>query len=633
MNGNIVLIPILAPFIGGIVTLIIPRKVRLVRELLSIIILIASLIVSIQIFIHTKMFGSIPISANLMGTHLDLLATPLSSFILLAAVFLALLVCIYSITMMRDTPRVNQYYTYSLWAITSSAIAILSNNLIMLLVVWGAIAVLLYLLILMGKPGSEKAGYKALIMIGSSDVLMMIGAGIIYYIAGTFTISEIRIPLSDPLAYFAFILLMIGVFTKSGVMPFHTWIPDTAEFAPIPIFALFPAVLDKLLGIYLLIKISTDLFVLIPNSAMSIILMSLGSLSIIAGAGMALMQNNLMKLLAYSTVSQVGYMVLGVGTATPLGLIGAVFHMINNIIYKTGLIFSGGAIEMRTQQTNLGRLGGLIRYMPITFLTTLIAVFSISGIPPLSGFVSKWLVYQSLIQMTGSNSGHGWYLVIFLIMALLGSVLTLAYFLKVLYSVFWGARPKEISEVKEVSWTMYVPMLLLAIFSIVFGVFAQYPLQNFIAPMLGINMSAGFRSIAPNGFLSPTLATILIILGIIIGLIIYLFTRSRKVRTSEVFIGGEMISNDGKPSSVTEEEISIPGTGFYDSIKKIRFLSDTFRIADSKFFDIFEQAGKFIALMVKAGKKIHNGLLQTYLGWLFLGVITIIAIFFLLLLR
>ena len=122
MNGNIVLIPILAPFIGGIVTLIIPRKVRLVRELLSIIILIASLIVSIQIFIHTKMFGSIPISADLMGTHLDLLATPLSSFILLAAVFLALLVCIYSITMMRDTPRVNQYYTYSLWAITSSAI-------------------------------------------------------------------------------------------------------------------------------------------------------------------------------------------------------------------------------------------------------------------------------------------------------------------------------------------------------------------------------------------------------------------------------------------------------------------------------------------------------------------------------
>ena len=634
MNGNIVLIPIIAPFIGGIVTLIIPRKVRLVRELLSIIILIASLIVSIQIFIHTKMFGSIPISANLMGTHLDLLATPLSSFILLAAVFLALLVCIYSITMMRDTPRVNQYYIYFLWAITSSAIAILSNNLIMLLVVWGAIAVLLYLLILMGKPGSEKAGYKALIMIGGSDVLMLIGAGIIYYLTGTFTMSAIKIPLNSALSIIAFILLMIGAFTKAGVMPFHTWIPDSAETAPVTVLALFPAAIDKLLGIYLLIRIVLDLFILIPNSAMSILLMSLGSLTIIAAAAMALMQNNLMKLLAYSTVSQVGYMVLGIGTGIPLGIIGGLFHMFNNTVYKTALFFTGGAVEMQTKETDLDKLGGLARLMPITFLAFLVAAFSISGIPPLSGFVSKWLIYQSLIQLMNPQS---WFIAIFIILAMLGSVLTLAYFLKALYSVFLEVRPKELPAqikglpyragsyraVKEVNWTMYLPMIILTIITILFGVFAQLPLRYFFAPILGMNIVQGIKAIGPYGFWSPGVATILIILGIIIGVIIYLFTRTRKVRTAEVFIGGEPITDEDRVS----------GTTFYDSIKKIKFISDTYRIADKKFFDIFEQARKFITLMVRVGKKVHNGLLQTYLGWLFLGIIAIVAIFFLLLLR
>lgn len=622
MNSNILLMPILIPFIGGIITLFIPKKIKIAKELLTLAVLLVCLISSIQIFLHT--FGG-----NRLWATNYLVATPLSSFILLAAMVLSLLVTIAFAFNKYWQLAKGHFYTYSLWAITATAITVLSNNLILFFVVWGALAVLLYLLILMGKPGSEKAGYKALIMIGGSDVLMLIGDGIIYYLTKTLNISQLQIPFTDPLAYIAFILLLIGAFTKAGVMPFHTWVPDTCETAPTPVLALFISVLDKLLAVYLLLIISIEWFVLIPNSAMSIVLMSLGSLSIIAGAAMALMQNNLMKLLAYSSISQVGYMVLGIGIATPLGIIGALFHMVNNIIYKTNLFFSAGAIESRSEgKTDLDKLGGLARFMPITFFATLVSALAIAGIPPLNGFISKWLVYQSLTQFL-SVKGN-WYIVIFIIIAMLGSVLTLAYFLKVIYAVFFETKPKELPEVKEVSWNMYLPMILLTALTILFGVFAPYLLRVFLSRILVLE---GLRPITPYGFFSPGLTTILILLGIIIGVIIFLFTRSRRVRTAEVFIGGEEISDHSKPATVDQQEASVSSVNFYDSVKKIKFISDTYRSADNKFFDIFEQARKLIALVIKVGKRIHNGLLQTYLGWLFLGIITIIAIFFLLLRR
>ncbi|MCX7785791.1 MAG: proton-conducting transporter membrane subunit [candidate division WOR-3 bacterium] len=558
-----------------------------------------------------------------------LLAYPFSSSVLLATLLLGFLIALYSYNQKKKS-----YFTYLLWTISASSLAILSNNLIILLLAWGGVAVLLYLLISLGKPGAEVPAYKALVMVGGSDILMLIGAALIYYLTGTLTMSEISISLTGALPILAYILLLIGSLTKAGAMPFHTWIIDSAEKAPVSVMALLPAAFDKLLGIYLLARISLDLFKVLSGSAMSIVLMIIGSISIIAAVSMALVQKNVLKLLSFHAVSQVGYMVLGIGTGVPIGIIGGLFHMINNVIYKSALFLGAGAVEEKTNETSLEKLGGLARYMPITFLVMFISSMAISGIPPLNGFASKWLVYQGVIEVAKTHS----YAIFFLVIAMFGSVLTLASFLKVLHSTFLGEKSKAIPKVKEVGFGMIFPMVILAFFCIVLGIFANLPINYLFRVVFATSATA-------IGIWNSGLATILIIIGIVLGFIIYLLSKQWKVRSSEVFIGGEVISP--KPQAVLSlpdgvdtitgvvdlDEAKIPGTYFYDSIKKIKLIDDTYRVADNKFFDIFEQSKKLISLVIRAGKIIHNGLLQTYLGWLFLGGIAVIAIYLILLLR
>ena len=214
-------------------------------------------------------------------------------------------------------------------------------------------------------------------------------------------------------------------------MPFHTWVPDFGEKVDAPVSAFLPASLDKLLGIYLLARCVLDLFV--PTPAMYGMLMLLGAVTVISAVLMALVQHDLKRLLSYHAVSQVGYMILGIGTGTAIGLAGGLFHMLNNTVYKTALFLCAGVIEKETGTTDLDRLGGLAKLMPVTFLTCTVAALSISGIPPLNGFASKWMIYQGIIS-GGEGAGLGW--IVWLAVAMLGSALTLASFVKVLHATF-----------------------------------------------------------------------------------------------------------------------------------------------------------------------------------------------------
>ncbi len=625
------LYPILLPLAVGLLILFYPKREfkswKNPVYFVSLLTMILSFAAGIAIFIQGRIDYTLQIIPSSdwsgPGISFDLVGYRFSNLILLATLLFGLLIALYSYKQLKKT-----YFTYFLWSIAGSALAILSNNLIVLLLAWGGVALLLYLLIAQGKQGSAGAATKALVMVGGSDILMLVGAALIYFYTKTVTISDISIPLQGALPITTFILLLIGALTKAGAMPFHSWIPDSAEYAPVSVMALLPASLDKLLGIYLLTRISLDMFKVFSGSAMSIVLMIIGSITIIAAVSMALVQKNLLKLLSFHAVSQVGYMVLGIGTGTPIGIIGGVFHMINHAIYKSNLFLGAGAVEHRTGETNLEKLGGLARWMPITFVTTLVSAMAISGIPPLNGFASKWLVYQGVIEVSRTHN----FAIFFLLIAMFGSVLTLASFLKVLHSVFLGEKSKDIAKVKEAGFGMILPMIVLAILCVGLGVFAQYPIQYLFGAVLGTETTG-------IGFWNPTLATILIILGIIMGLIIYLFTRTRKVRTSEVFIGGEVISAESQvmvslpdggetiTGVVDIDEAKIPGTHFYDSIKKIQILNDTYKAADNKIFDLYEQLRKFVGIFVNAGTKLHNGLLHTYLGWLFLGAIAIMAAF------
>jgi len=533
-----------------------------------------------------------------------------------------LLITIYSFGFMRQKKRLIYYYSYLILTFISSLGAVFSNNLILFMVFWGFLGLLLYLLI--GFAQTENASYtakKAFIIIGGTDALMLLGLAIVWRLTGSLQMNEISITLNTKVAVLAYMCLAAGAFAKAGAMPFHTWVPDTAKDAPTPVVAFLPASLDKLLGIYFLVRISLDMFKM--NAALNTALMMIGSFTIVAAVMMALIQHDLKRLLGYHAVSQVGYMVLGIGTGNPIGIAGGLFHMLNNTLYKSCLFLSGGAVEKEAGTTNLEKLGGFGKIMPITFITFLIASLAISGIPPFNGFASKWMIYQGIIK-TADNGNHLW--IIWLIAAMFGSALTLASFMKLIHAVFLGqpankqSRSNEvltkaesmINKRRETSATMWIPQVFLAVLCVIFGVFAyRIPLKMFIFPSLG-------EKIEFFGIWNASLATILIIVGIIVGIIIYLLGTIRKTRETEAFIGGEIL----------EEQLNmrVSSSEFYNTIKDITPLNTIYRLAERKVFDIYDIGTKITFGFNKILSHLHNGILLTYLAWCFLGMMILFYI-------
>ncbi|MFH1458412.1 MAG: proton-conducting transporter membrane subunit [Candidatus Omnitrophota bacterium] len=533
----------------------------------------------------------------------------LNSFVVLAIGLFFVLTVIYSARFMEGRPSLIQYYTYIILTAIASVIAVLANNLILLLVCWGFLGLTLYLLIGTGSDASSAAAKKAFIIVGGSDALMLLGIGIIYYLTKEFQMDKIRLELNSGLTWLAYLSIAVGCFAKAGAMPFHSWIPDCAQAAPAPVVAFLPASLDKLLGIYLLARVSLELFSM--NQAMSLFLMMIGAFTIVAAAMMALIQHNMKRLLAYSTVSQVGYMVLGLSTGLPIGIAGGIFHMLNHTIYKSCLFLTAGNVEYSTKTTELNELGGLARFMPLTYVSTLIAGLSLSGIPPFNGFFSKWMIYQGLIERL--SFGGRPLVIICLAAAMFGSGLTLAGFMKLLHAVFLGQPSQKYRKpVTEVSWAMWLPCVLLALICVIFGVFAnQIPMKYFILPAVG---GVGFI-----GNWYAGLSTLLIMAGFLLGLFILSLKGLRPViREDQPYVGGEVFPL---------EEVRVTGTEFYNTFKELKTLRFIYKRAEAGAFDIYEQGKTAVFGIGRFLQFLHNGVLPTYLVWTLLGMI---ALFFVL---
>jgi len=539
----------------------------------------------------------------------------ISLFVALFIILFSLLTLIYSYPFMRSHKGIMRYYVYIILTSVTSLGAVFSNNLIVLMVFWGFLGLLLYLLIGTGtKERTPATAKKAFIIIGGTDAFMLLGLAFIWHLSGSFDIDKLSISLNNRLSVLAYLCLAIGAFAKAGVMPFHTWVPDMAEDAPTPVSAFLPASLDKLLGIYFLARISLDVFNM--NAAMNTFLMVVGSITILAAVMMALVQHDLKRLLGYHAVSQVGYMVLGIGTGYPIGIAGGLFHMLNNAIYKSCLFFSGGAVEKKAGTTNLEKLGGFAKIMPITFTTFLIASFAISGVPPFNGFASKWMVYQGVIESSKSGGGHLW--IVWLVAAMLGSGLTLASFMKLIHAVFLGQPAQDRSPAsdkrQEAPVMMLIPTVTLATLCVLFGVFAyRLPLRMFILPSL--NQKVTFL-----GFWSPNIATISLLAGLVIGWLIYLLGSAQKARETEIFVGGEILKDI--------PEMRLSGTEFYHTIQDIGFFKFMYRCAEKKLFDIYDVGTRLTFFFNRILRYLHNGVLPTYLSWCLLGMLILLLLLF-----
>ncbi|UCF70138.1 MAG: hypothetical protein JSW49_08025, partial [candidate division WOR-3 bacterium] len=593
-----------------------------------------TLFYAIRIFIATRTQIISYNVASLIGIDFRFYADSLAGFIVLFNAIFAILIWFYALRSMSKMPRERVYYLYVALTLAAANGVVLSGNLIFLLLFWNVLVFSLYGILQVGKVYSSPAARKAITIIGVSDYVMMLG--IVIFLVKTGNVNfplETKVLFTDTWLVVSYIMILCGVLAKLGAVPLHTWIPESAKVVPASTLAFIPGSLDKLLGFYLLMRLSYYIFDITTYVPVQMILMIIGAVTIITMAIMALLQKDTQRLLAFSTVSQAGYMVLGVGTGIPIAIAGALFHMLNNVIYKSALFLSAGSVEYRTKTTDMDSLGGLGVKMPVTFFAFVIAALAISGVPPLNGFYSKWMIYQGIIETRGAT--NVWF--IFLICAMFGSILTLAYNLKLIHSIFLGERPKDFNKVREARFEMVVPVLLLALGCIGFGIFAQaLPLRYLILPSLGFELGA-------LGFWSPTMATLLIIVGIVAGIIVYWFGTAMKPRRTSVFVGGEVL--DG-------EEARITGPNFYSSINSVEMLRKTYDFGEGGAFDfynylrgaasgfaalsrdvidriiteLYRVIGRIVTMVGNLTSLLHTGELYNYVGWIFLGGIIILLI-------
>jgi formate hydrogenlyase subunit 3/multisubunit Na+/H+ antiporter MnhD subunit len=604
---------IFLPLIAGFVILFLPDRIKALSKAVTLVISILTCVWAVRIFrLEELVYVWSILQVDNLKLDLLLTTTTLSRFILLFAMGFGLLITLYSLKSMADAKRVNEFYGSVLLTIGGTAGILLSNHLLFLLIFWEIVTVSLYLLIATGGRNSNFAATKSFAMIGASDGAFLLGIAIVWGLSGTFVISDISLATVSAVPIIAFLLLMLAAITKAGAMPLHTWLPTSGEYAPASVMALLPAAIDKLLGIYLLIIIVRQLFIL-NSAALSIILAIIGAVTIIIAAMVAIVQNNLKKMLAYSAISQVGYMILGIATLTPVGIAGGVFHMLNNAIYKCCLFLCGGAVEQQAGIAELDKLGGLGKKMSTTFTACLIAAMSISGIPPLNGFVSKWMVYQGVIEMGGTNSAGAALWPIWLVAAIFGSAITLAYSVKIIHSVFLSRLPERLKDVKEVGISQKVPMIMLALFCVFFGVFYRVPLYGLIYPALGIEPGTAIFGTWESEF-----ATILILVGIILGLLILLIGKFKKnVRIVPTWACGEVQDND---------EMIIPGTHFYKTVSSMRILKPLYDSQEKGYFDLYNQSARCGQALTDFLKWLHSGILSAYLTWVILGLLVILFV-------
>ncbi len=489
---------------------------------------------------------------------------------------------------------------------------VLSVNTIGLLIFWGLSGVMLYLFGLLGRtPDAPQTAKKTFIIVGGSDVFLILGMILLWHLqpGQSWNLWNIQMPTNGELAYAAFFCILIAAFAKAGGFPFHTWLPDYSQDAPLESVAFLPASLDKLVGIYLFARLMVSLFIV--NIGIQLIMITLGALTVICAVMMAMIQHNGRKLLGYHAVSQVGYMIIGIGSGNPLALVGGLFHLINNTIYKTELFLALGSVEKRTGTNNLEDLGGLGRNMPLTFAAALTGALAISGIPPLNGFFSKWLIYQGLIEkMQTVSPGYQIWLLLCLILAVFGSALTLASFLKFIHAIFLGKRPEKWSSIKEAPFNQWFAGEILAIICIGFGLLAMpVPIGRLIAPIVqegGLDVPVILGSYAPLRLLT------LFGMAFLVGILIYWATR--KVRFDDNYLGG----------MDALEKFRIAGTEFYNEIRNMWPLRPAYNAAEKNHFDVYYLGERCSRLFAGLFSRLHNGQLLNYNLWIVVGVLILL---------
>jgi NADH-quinone oxidoreductase subunit M len=435
------------------------------------------------------------ISFDIGGKNVDIgfsLVADNLSFVMAAIIFiLSLAAIMYSFGYMKKEENQGGYYALLVLYIAGMVGVVLAGDLVQFYVFWELMLIPSYFIIAKwgSKPNAVKIAFKYFIFTHVGAMAILIGIGGLWAFGGnTFTIADIVIGsgVSSTIVRLLTTLFLVGFSVKMAIFPLHTWLPDTHGEAPTPISAILSGVMIETAA-YAILRICQDIFGDRGMGGwMRWVLIGLAVFTMLYGGLMALAQKDTKRLFAFSSISQMGYIFFGLGTFTLFGSTGSMFHIVSHALAKGSLFMVAGILMTQIghqKGRDIKKLGGLGLKMPITAIVALIAALSLAGLPPLSGFMSEWIIFGGGLELaTGPTStALG---ITAMIFAILSTALTATYVLLFMKNVFLGPPKEEFKDVKDPSPYMWVPLVILAILSFVIGILPKSVLV-FISTYIG----------------------------------------------------------------------------------------------------------------------------------------------------
>lgn len=444
-------------------------------------------------------FKWLPFTESL-SIDMGILLDPISVMMLVVISTVSLLVHIYSFGYMKGERGFQRYYAFLSLFTMSMLGLVVATNIFQMYLFWELVGVSSYLLIgfYYTKPAAIAASKKAFIVTRFADLGFLIGILVYGYYAGTYTFSPNEMALAKggaAMIPLALGLMFIGGAGKSAIFPLHIWLPDAME-GPTPVSALIHAATMVVAGVYLVARMF-PLFIEYAPSVLHIVAY-VGAFTAFYAASVACVQSDIKRVLAFSTISQIGFMMVALGVCTSadpheggLGYMAGMFHLFTHAMFKALLFLGAGSIIHAVHSNEMSAMGGLRKYMPITHITFLIACLAIAGIPPFSGFFSKDEILTACFQFSPTM---GW------IMTVIAGM-TAFYMFRLYYGIFWGTENKELHAEHtphESPLAMTLPLMLLAVVTIVAGFipFGHFISSNGEAYSIHLNWSVAGTSIA-----------------------------------------------------------------------------------------------------------------------------------------
>ena len=456
-----VLLTILVPILGSLAVPLAGLASRRARSAWAVLVSGATAVLPLTLLPFALRGGEQIIRKVLLpGFDFILVVDPLSVFMAAVSSFIGFLIVLYSLGYIRHEENQSEYYLMVVLFIGSMMGLVFSGNLIFLYLFWEIIAIACWRLIgFYREPAIVRKADKAFLMTFFGAVVMLLGFIQIYGVTNTFDITAMRGTLVPGTAV---LLILFGLFSKSATVPLHTWLPD-AGVAPTTVTALLHAAVLVKIGVYAFARLFIYTFRLPEGwqEALPIIVM----VSSLVAAAAAAVETDLKRILAYSTVSQIGYIFLGFSMMNATGVAGSVLFIFMHGLAKAGLFLCAGIVIHAVHTKDIREMGGLVKTMPVTAMAFLVCSFSVIGIPPFGGFFSKFLVILGTVQ-----GGRPWVAA----MALFTAVLTMYYLFKVFSMVFLGEAKHPAPEGTK---SMVYVVAALAILSLAAGLFVAYPMK------------------------------------------------------------------------------------------------------------------------------------------------------------